>query len=307
VATSLAATPPVSPGDVLRQEVLVGWTDPEGSRPNLGALLLAYYAPDARLVYAGRAGTGMNADQLRQLREALEPLATTEMPLDVRPPKGTRFGSALVLSRVHWVRPKMVVEVTYLTWTDHNLLRQVVFDGVREDKPARDVVRLISVSREGAGQDGTGGRPEVAPHRLTSAERRHAASPGSRLAGQRRRRCPHVGGPAPSPSTPPSRCLSRRLERRPHPRRERAPPNRTGFLCTDKYPSRSAKPIWMASCAPCPTRAPAFSNDRLWQMLASSGPPLASMLIGRRLALSLPLRRFHPPNQIVGEAWEGAF
>jgi ATP-dependent DNA ligase len=85
----------------------------------------------------------MNTNQLRRLREALEPLATTEIPLDVRPPKGTRFGSPLVLSRVHWVRPEMVVEVTYLTWTDDNLLRHVVFNGVREDKPARDVVRPI--------------------------------------------------------------------------------------------------------------------------------------------------------------------
>jgi bifunctional non-homologous end joining protein LigD len=85
----------------------------------------------------------MNTDQLRRLRKALEPLATTQMPLDVQPPKGTRFGSLLVLSRVHWVRPKMVVEVTYLTWTDDNLLRHVVFDGVRDDKPARDVVRPI--------------------------------------------------------------------------------------------------------------------------------------------------------------------
>ena len=66
------------------------------------------------------------------------------MPLNVRPPRGTRFGSPLVLSRVHWVRPEMVVEVTYLTWTDDNLLRHVVFDGVREDKPARGVVRPIS-------------------------------------------------------------------------------------------------------------------------------------------------------------------
>jgi DNA ligase D-like protein (predicted ligase) len=144
---------PYKPGDrgvwrkvkcLNREEfVVVGWTDPEGSRPHLGALLLAYYAPDGRLVYAGRAGTGMTTEQLGRLRAALEPLATEDMPLDVRPPKGTRFGSALVLSRVHWVRPKMVVEVTYLTWTDDNLLRHVVFDGVREDKPARDVVRPI--------------------------------------------------------------------------------------------------------------------------------------------------------------------
>jgi bifunctional non-homologous end joining protein LigD len=122
--------------------VVVGWTDPEGSRPHLGALLLAYYVPDGRLVYAGRAGTGMNSDKLRRLQES-EPLATTEMPLDVRPPRGSRFGSPLVLSRVHWVRPKMVVEVTYLTWTEDNLLRHVVFDGVREDKPPREVVRPI--------------------------------------------------------------------------------------------------------------------------------------------------------------------
>src|SRR4051812_25938054 len=144
---------PYKPGDrgiwrkvkcLNREEfVVVGWTDPEGSRPHLGALLLAYHAPDGRLVYAGRAGTGMNTDQLRRLREALEPLATNEMSLDVRPPKGTRFGSPLVLSRVHWVRPEMVVEVTYLTWTDDNLLRHVVFDGVREEKPARDVIRPI--------------------------------------------------------------------------------------------------------------------------------------------------------------------
>ena len=84
----------------------------------------------------------MNTDQPRRLREGLEPLATTEMPLHVRPPKGARFGS-LVPPRVHWVRPEMVAEVTYLTWTDDNLLRHVVFDGVREDKPARDVIRPI--------------------------------------------------------------------------------------------------------------------------------------------------------------------
>src|SRR3954467_7897586 len=67
----------------------------------------------------------------------------SKMSLDVPRPRGSRFGSPLILSRVHWVRPEMVVEVTYLTWTDDNLLRQVVFDGVREDKPARDVVRSI--------------------------------------------------------------------------------------------------------------------------------------------------------------------
>lgn len=144
---------PYKPGDrgvwrkvkcLHREEfVVVGWTDPEGSRPHLGALLLAYYDPNGRLVYAGRAGTGLNTTQLRELGDRLRPLAADRMPLDVPPPRGSRFGSPLVLSRVHWVRPEMVVEVKYLTWTDDNLLRQVSFEGVREDKPARDVARPV--------------------------------------------------------------------------------------------------------------------------------------------------------------------
>jgi bifunctional non-homologous end joining protein LigD len=111
--------------------VVVGWTDPEGSRPWLGALLLAYHDPDGRLVYAGRVGTGIDHAELGRLWQRLQPLATAEMPLEVATPRTNRFGSPLVLSRVHWVRPEMVVEVKYLTWTDDNLLRQVSYEGLR--------------------------------------------------------------------------------------------------------------------------------------------------------------------------------
>jgi bifunctional non-homologous end joining protein LigD len=123
--------------------VVVGWTDPEGSRPFLGALLLAYYDPDGKLVYAGRAGTGINTAELERLWRRLQPLATPEMPLDVPPPRTSRFGSPLVLSRVHWVRPELVAEVKFLTWTGDNLLRQVVYEGLREDKPAIEVRRHV--------------------------------------------------------------------------------------------------------------------------------------------------------------------
>ena len=85
----------------------------------------------------------MNTDQLRRLRDALEPLATTEMPVDVRPPKGSRFGSPLVLSRVHWVRPEMVVEVQFAEWTGDNILRQPSYMAERDDKNPRKVVREI--------------------------------------------------------------------------------------------------------------------------------------------------------------------
>jgi DNA ligase D-like protein (predicted ligase) len=123
--------------------VVVGWTDPEGARPWLGALLVAYYDPDGRLVYAGRVGTGIDYAELRRLWRRLQPLATSEMPLDKAPPRTNRFGSPLVLSRVHWVRPELVAEVKYLTWTDENLLRQVVYQGLREDKDPSEVRRPV--------------------------------------------------------------------------------------------------------------------------------------------------------------------
>jgi DNA ligase D-like protein (predicted ligase) len=121
--------------------VVVGWTDPEGRRPLLGALLLAYYDPDGRLVYAGRVGSGISQAELERLWRRLQPLATDKMPLEVPPPRSNRFGSPLMLSRVHWVRPELVAEVKYLTWTDDNLLRQVVYEGLRKDKSAAEVRR----------------------------------------------------------------------------------------------------------------------------------------------------------------------
>jgi DNA ligase D-like protein (predicted ligase) len=125
-----------------RQEfVIVGWSDPEGSRPYLGALLLGYYADDGKLIYAGRVGTGMPDKVLADLRRRLDPLSRKTPPLDILPPRKTRFGSPLVLSRVHWVEPKLVAEITYLTWTADNLLRHTVYVGLREDKPADQVRR----------------------------------------------------------------------------------------------------------------------------------------------------------------------
>jgi bifunctional non-homologous end joining protein LigD len=123
--------------------VVVGWTDPEGARPLLGALLLAYYDTDGRLVYAGRVGSGINRAELARLWHRLQPLAVSQMPLEVPPPRSNRFGSPLVLSRLHWVRPELVAEVKFLTWTDDNLLRQVVYEGLREDKQASEICRPV--------------------------------------------------------------------------------------------------------------------------------------------------------------------
>jgi DNA ligase D-like protein (predicted ligase) len=127
-----------------RQEfVVVGWTDPEGSRPHLGALLLGYYTGDGKLIYAGRVGTGMPDKVLADLRRRLDPLARASSPLSAPPPRKTRFGSPLVLSRVHWVEPQLVAEITYLTWTADGLLRHTVYVGLRSDNPAVEVRREV--------------------------------------------------------------------------------------------------------------------------------------------------------------------
>jgi bifunctional non-homologous end joining protein LigD len=123
--------------------VVVGWTEPEGSRSHLGALLLGYYTEDGRLLYAGRAGTGITEKELKRLAALLAPLQIPKMPLAEPPPRDSRFGSPLKLAKLHWVRPEVVVEVTYLTWTEDNLLRQVSYQGQCEDKPARQVVRPL--------------------------------------------------------------------------------------------------------------------------------------------------------------------
>ena len=121
--------------------VVVGWSDPEGSRHWIGALLFAYYTADNRLIYAGCVGTGTPVAELERLYGRLQPLAIPKMPLSEPPPRDGRFGLPLVLSRVHWLRPEMVVEVNYVEWTQDGLLRHVVYPGEREDEPARDLIR----------------------------------------------------------------------------------------------------------------------------------------------------------------------
>ena len=124
-----------------RGVIIVGYSGPEGSRPHLGALVLAYHDDADRLVYAGRVVTGMSGSELRRLHEALQPLHTPKMPLDVPPPTAARFGSPLNLARVTWVRPKLVCEVRFLTWTADGLVRQAAYEGLRADKPPKDVRR----------------------------------------------------------------------------------------------------------------------------------------------------------------------
>jgi DNA ligase D-like protein (predicted ligase) len=91
--------------------VVVGFTNPEGRRPYLGALLLGYYTPAGELIYAGRAGTGMNEAELKCIYGKLKPLETKAMTVSEPPPRTNGFGSPLKLSEVYWVKPKLVAQV----------------------------------------------------------------------------------------------------------------------------------------------------------------------------------------------------
>ena len=122
---------------VREQEVVIGgYTDPEGARTGIGALL-AGVNEDGRLVYVGKVGTGFTTQVLRDLKKRLAPLEQPTAPFDTRP---TGVG------RPHWVRPELVAQVTFSEWTSDGKMRHPSFQGLREDKPAAEVVRERAVA-----------------------------------------------------------------------------------------------------------------------------------------------------------------
>lgn len=121
---------------VHRQELVIGgFTDPEGARAGVGALLVGYYL-DGALKYAGKVGTGkgFTRDYLTKLRAQLDAIEQTECGFTPKP-KGLKASST------HWVKPKIVVEVQFVEWTSDGHLRHPSLLGIRKDKKPSDVVR----------------------------------------------------------------------------------------------------------------------------------------------------------------------
>ncbi|HUP42148.1 MAG TPA: non-homologous end-joining DNA ligase, partial [Thermoanaerobaculia bacterium] len=146
-----------------RQELVVGgFTEPSGSRTDLGALLLGVYDEQGRLRYAGRVGTGFTAASLRDLKRRLVPLERPKPPF-VDPPRGARARG------VHWVEPELVAEIEFTEWTRDGVLRHPSFQGLREDKAPAEVVRERPVKIE---DEDTLKRPSSArrPERAEQAE-----------------------------------------------------------------------------------------------------------------------------------------
>ena len=115
------------------QELVVGgFTDPQGARVGLGALLVGYFEGDD-LVFAGKVGTGFDTKMLLDLRAKLDRIEIDKPPFT----KAT----GLPRLRAHWVKPQIVVQVAFIEWTVHDKLRHPRLLGIRTDKGAREVVR----------------------------------------------------------------------------------------------------------------------------------------------------------------------
>ena len=119
------------------QELVVGgFTDPQGARVGLGALLVGYYE-GGDFVFAGKIGTGFDTRLLLDLRRRLDAIELPASPFT----KAT----GLPRLRAHWVRPEIVVQVAFIEWTVHGKLRHPRLLGVRFDKHARDVTQGAAV------------------------------------------------------------------------------------------------------------------------------------------------------------------
>ena len=117
------------------QELVIGgYSAPRGSRTEFGALLVGHYDDGGTLRYAGKVGTGFDHHTLRELGELMRKLEQDESPFErFKPvPPGT-----------HWVRPELVAQIGFTEWTRDHRLRHPRFLGLRDDKPARDVVREV--------------------------------------------------------------------------------------------------------------------------------------------------------------------
>lgn len=156
---------------VKRQEFVIGgFTDPEGSREGIGALLVGVYQ-GGRLAFAGKVGTGFTAKSARELRATLDRLETAAPPF-TPPPAGPLGRNA------HWVKPRLVGEVEFTEWTEDGKIRHPSFQGLRRDKQPADVVREDEAAVAAAPPGGE--RAARAPRRVTRAKPGAAETPSVR-------------------------------------------------------------------------------------------------------------------------------
>jgi bifunctional non-homologous end joining protein LigD len=116
------------------QELVIGgFTAPRGSRTEFGALLVGYHDADGSLRYAGKVGTGFDRDTLRELGARLRSLRRERSPFSA--------ADTIREPNITWVAPTLVAQLAFTEWTSAGRLRHPRYLGLREDKPAEQVVR----------------------------------------------------------------------------------------------------------------------------------------------------------------------
>jgi bifunctional non-homologous end joining protein LigD len=113
-----------------QEAVIVGFTEPRGTREHFGSLVLGVY-DDGKLVYAGHSGGGFSREMLKALHARMMKLKTDKKPFPGIPHE----------DQTTWVRPRLVCQVKFTEWTTKGEMRHPVFLGLRTDKPARQVRR----------------------------------------------------------------------------------------------------------------------------------------------------------------------
>jgi bifunctional non-homologous end joining protein LigD len=145
-----------------REEFLViGYTPPERSRVGLGALHLGFRDHKGALHYVGGVGTGFSDHELASLSRALDGLRAP-------PPNGLHYADTPPDRRIVWVRPELVAEVQYAAWSGAGRLRHATFLGLREDKPAAEILREVP-------------DPTAERHALRAAAATRIVRPGQRI------------------------------------------------------------------------------------------------------------------------------
>src|SRR6266536_5197227 len=121
--------------------VIAGYTPSSKSLPGFGSLVLGVYEK-GKLVYAGRVGTGFTFKQRSDLKKRLDKFSRKTSPLAIVPKDPG-------LRQTHWGEPKLIAEVAFTEWTSDGSIRHPSFQGLREDKNSKDVVREEPASTSG--------------------------------------------------------------------------------------------------------------------------------------------------------------